>query len=173
MENVDAVLSELGIDICLLQQRGLRRHPQAPVLEAVACGNDGREHRLAPAAAQAWRVMRSAAASDGIQLDVISAYRSVARQAEIIRAQLAAGRRLVDVLTVLAAPGYSEHHTGRAVDISTPGIKAVQVEFEQTAAFAWLMTHAADFGFRLSYPRDNAEGYQYEPWHWCFHAPAV
>jgi D-alanyl-D-alanine carboxypeptidase len=44
----------------------------------------------------------------------------------------------------------------------------LEVDFEQTAAFAWLTAHAHEFGFRLSYPRGNEWGFQYEPWHWCF-----
>ncbi|MEO8102521.1 MAG: D-alanyl-D-alanine carboxypeptidase family protein, partial [Betaproteobacteria bacterium] len=55
-----------------------------------------------------------------------------------------------------------------------PSDPELEVEFENTAAFRWLTGHAAEFGFRLSYPRGNTAGYQYEPWHWCFHdsAPA-
>jgi zinc D-Ala-D-Ala carboxypeptidase len=72
------------------------------------------------------------------------------------------------VLRINAPPGYSEHHTGRAVDLGTAGCAALDQAFAQTPAFAWLQRHAQRFGFYLSYPRDNAEGYLYEPWHWCF-----
>ncbi|MEQ1638880.1 MAG: D-alanyl-D-alanine carboxypeptidase family protein [Methylococcales bacterium] len=74
-----------------------------------------------------------------------------------------------DILTVLAPPGFSEHHTGCAVDISTPGTAPAALVFEQTAAFSWLNTNAHRFGFYLSFPLGNPYGYQYEPWHWCFH----
>ncbi|MNW15580.1 D-alanyl-D-alanine carboxypeptidase [compost metagenome] len=40
--------------------------------------------------------------------------------------------------------------------------------FEQTPAFAWLQANADRFGFVLSFPRGNACGYLYEPWHWCY-----
>ncbi|RTL24879.1 MAG: hypothetical protein EKK49_20850, partial [Rhodocyclaceae bacterium] len=36
------------------------------------------------------------------------------------------------------------------------------------AAFVWLNAHAAGHGYTLSFPRNNPEGYLYEPWHWCF-----
>ena len=71
------------------------------------------------------------------------------------------------ILRVSAAPGYSEHHSGRAVDVTTPGCAPLTGEFESTAAFAWLAAHARDFGFVLTYPRDNRYGVIYEPWHWC------
>jgi len=74
-----------------------------------------------------------------------------------------------EILTVSAPPGFSEHHTGRAIDVSTPGCRALEVEFDQTAAFNWLNTHAAEFGYSLSYSTGNHCGYQYEPWHWCFY----
>lgn len=66
------------------------------------------------------------------------------------------------------SPGFSEHHTGRAIDLSTPGSRCLDVAFEQTPAFAWLRAHAADFGYYLSYPVGNPAGYHYEPWHWCW-----
>ncbi len=72
------------------------------------------------------------------------------------------------ILTLSAPPGYSEHHTGCAIDINTPGCVATEEEFENTDAYRWLTEHAGRFGFTLSYPRDNALGFIYEPWHWCF-----
>jgi D-alanyl-D-alanine carboxypeptidase len=74
---------------------------------------------------------------------------------------------LDDILAVNTAPGFSEHHSGRALDLSTPGEAAAEESFESTSAFAWLCAHAARFGFVLSYPRDNPHGIVYEPWHWC------
>ena len=79
-----------------------------------------------------------------------------------------AGQRIEDILKVNAAPGYSEHHTGRAVDIATPGSRPLTGEFETTNAFGWLESRAVEFGFSLTYRRDNPWGMAYEPWHWCF-----
>lgn len=158
---------EFGVPLATLKARGLVHYPEAQSLEIVEVGADGREHRLTPDAAVAWQDLRAAAERDGESVTIVSAFRSIERQAEIIRARLAAGRALDEILTVLAFPGFSEHHTGRAIDVSTPGCKPATVEFEQTSAFGWLMAHAGRYGFRLSYPRDNAMGYQYEPWHWC------
>ena len=67
-------------------------------------------------------------------------------------------------------PGWSEHHSGRALDISAPGEPAAEESFEATPAFAWLTTNAGAHGFTMSYPRDNPHGIVHEPWHWRFGA---
>lgn len=135
----------------------------------VEVGEDGKEHFLVPAAAQAWRLLKAAAIAENIQLFIVSAFRSVERQAEIVRRKLAAGQSIDQILSVCAPPGFSEHHTGRAVDLSAPGVPVLEPAFDQTAAFAWLTQRAQDFGFYLSFPEGNSQGYLYEPWHWCFH----
>ena len=65
-----------------------------------------------------------------------------------------------------AAPGFSEHHSGRAIDIATPGTRPLTVEFERSKAFAWLTANAAAFGFTMPYGRGNTFGFEFEPWHW-------
>jgi D-alanyl-D-alanine carboxypeptidase len=121
---------------------------------------------LLGAAARAWRAMQVAARADGVALEAISGYRSHDYQWGIFRRKLARGQTVEQILTVNAAPGFSEHHGGLALDISTPGEPAAEESFELTPAFAWLEGHAADFGFTMSYPRDNPHGIVYEPWHW-------
>lgn len=166
---MNAHLVALGIPVESLAARGLRACEEATALECAETGSDGRAHLLVPAAAEAWRTLRSAAISDGIALFIVSAFRSIDRQAEIVRGKLDTGIPMKDILTVCAPPGYSEHHTGRAVDLSTPGSRALEAEFDQTTAYAWLRIRAGEFGYRLSYPVGNQLGYRYEPWHWCFH----
>lgn len=167
MTSLDGYFGEFGVSPGSLHARGLVRFPEASVLEVAEIGDDDREHRLTPAAATAWRKLKAAAARDGETLAVVSAFRTIERQAEIIRGKLRAGRSMDEILEVSAFPGYSEHHTGRAVDVSAPACEPLTGDFEQTSAFRWLKAHAGAHGFRLSYPRDNAFGYQYEPWHWC------
>lgn len=123
---------------------------------------------LTAPAACAWRHMRASALREDILLDAISGYRSHAYQFGIFSRKRARGQTLEQILQVNAAPGYSEHHGGFALDIGTPGEPAAEESFEATPAFAWLSNHAGDFGFVLSYPRDNPHGIVYEPWHWRF-----
>lgn len=171
LEPAAAIACEaLGIEIASLQQRGLQSHLEARRLCCVGLGTDGRDKFLQVSAAKAWVAMRDAAAADGIELLLISAFRSIAFQTALLRQKLDRGLPLAEVLRVNAPPGTSEHHTGRAVDIGSAGTAALDEAFETTPAFAWLSTHARRFGFVLSYPRDNAQGFLYEPWHWCWHS---
>ncbi len=160
----------LGIPVGYADARGLtpQREPYALVSVGPA-PDDGQIVRLAPAAAKAWRRMRTAAAREGIVLLPLSGFRSVARQTGIIRAKLAAGQTIESILQLVAAPGFSEHHTGRALDIGSPEGAGLEEAFARTAAFRWLRRHAKKFGFHLSYPRGNRHGIGYEPWHWCWH----
>lgn len=124
---------------------------------------------LRPAAARAWRTMQVAAQRDGLVLEAISGYRSHDYQLGIFERKLARGQSVDAILTVNAAPGYSEHHAGRALDIAAPGEPPAEESFESTPAFRWLRDNAAAFDFAMSYPRDNPHGIVYEPWHWCHH----
>jgi len=167
-DRVKSLLASLQISPDTLAARGLVLHSEATTLEVAETGEDGREQLLTPAAAEAWRALSTAARSDVVVIRIVSAFRSVQRQAEIVRAKLERGLSLEEILRVSAPPGYSEHHSGRAVDLTTEGVRALEVEFENTAAFEWLSRNAQRFGFSLSYPRQNRYGYAYEPWHWCF-----
>ncbi|PXX43107.1 M15 family metallopeptidase [Undibacterium pigrum] len=152
----------------LLEQRKLLIQQEATELVLAETGEDGWQYLLTPAANLAWQAMKQAASQDGIALLMISAFRSIARQNEIISNKLAEGKTLEDILLVCAPPGYSEHHTGRAIDIATPEDPELEISFDTTTAFAWLQNNAWRFGFHMSYPPGNSSGFQYEPWHWCF-----
>lgn len=169
-ENVRLVLASLGVAFGPLAARSLVVQPEAKELCVAETGSDGKEHLLTPIAAHAWRVLSKSAASDGVCIRIVSAFRSVERQAEIVRSKLERGLSLDAILAVSAPPGFSEHHSGRAVDVTTDGVRPLELEFEHTDAFRWLSRNADRFGFVLSFPPDNRYGYAYEPWHWCFKA---
>jgi D-alanyl-D-alanine carboxypeptidase len=171
-QQVALILQQLNIPLALIEARGLVLCPEPLELVLAEQGADGREHRLIPAAAAAWLAMKQAALADGIELYAVSAFRDLARQRAIIENKIARGMPMETILALSAPPGYSEHHSGRAIDIGTPGSTPTEEEFETTAAFAWLSRHAGRFGFRLSFPRGNALGYIYEPWHWYYHGTA-
>ena len=126
----------------------------------------GTMQQLAPHTAAAWTRMKEAARADDVELMLVSGFRSVAHQAELIERKLAAGQSLSRILEVNAAPGFSQHHTGEAVDIATPGARPLTAAFESTPAFAWLAQNAAAFDFSMPYHRGNTFGFDYEPWHW-------
>jgi D-alanyl-D-alanine carboxypeptidase len=127
-----------------------------------------RPQQLTPPAFAAWTGMREAAAQQGIALFLISAFRGVQYQHDLIARKLQGGQSIEQVLRLNTAPGYSEHHSGRAVDLGTLDCDALTVDFEKTKAYQWLGENAGVYGFALSYPRGNPYGIDFEPWHWCF-----
>jgi D-alanyl-D-alanine carboxypeptidase len=170
---VAVALKELGISPALLAQRALEICREPLDLVTAETDAEGREHLLVPAAAAAWRQMAVGAAGEGVVLRIASAFRTVDRQTEIIRRKLERGLTLEQILCVSAPPGYSEHHSGRAVDVCTLGCPPFEPEFGRTEAFGWLSACAKRYGFVLSFPPNNQHGYSYEPWHWCFRAADV
>ena len=169
---VRAALRELGVDAGVIESRKLPLEAEARRLLFAGLGTDGRDKFLAPRAARAWRSMRERALKGGVELLLVSAFRSLEFQVALIKGKRDKGRSLEEILKVNAPPGYSEHHTGCAVDIGTPGCPPLEEAFEATPAFAWLQANAGRHGFKLSYPRNNKYGYLYEPWHWRWHARA-
>lgn len=167
-EQLLAIHGELGIAADYPRHCGMPLHAECASLVDVGPDAFGRPARLEAATARAWQAMQAAAASDGIELQLVSAYRSYDYQKQLFLRKLARGDCVADILKVNAAPGFSEHHSGRALDLGTPGLLALEESFETSAAFAWLQLHAAGFGFRMSFPRDNPFGVLYEPWHWYY-----
>ena len=99
-----------------------------------------------------------------------SGYRSYETQTavhdrQVARLGLKAGEALA------ARPGYSEHQTGLAADVSAAGQGCtIQVCFANTKAGKWLAANAWQYGFILRYPdgQTPTTGYQFEPWHFRY-----
>ena len=163
-QRITQILRELGAT----PRSGAKIFAEADELVSVGVDIHGREQRLTAGAAEAWNGMKAAAEREGVLLQLVSAFRSVDYQKQIIERKLAAGQSWEQILRVSALPGYSEHHTGRTVDVTTAGCEPLTEEFERTSAFRWLTAHAGEFGFTMTYPRGNEFGIAYEPWHWTF-----
>ena len=159
--------ADLGIPGDYGQAAELPSYTEASELVEVGPNLVGRMQRLTPETAAQWQAMVEAADTVGIQLLIVSGFRSFEYQAGLIRNKLEAGQSIAEILAVNTAPGFSEHHTGRAVDIATPGSRPLTEEFEDSNAFRWLASRAIEFGFTLTYPRNNPWGITYEPWHWA------
>lgn len=160
------LFAELGIPPDYGTKPPMQQYTEAGELVEIGANIMGRMQQLTPRSAGAWSDMVAAAATDRITLLAVSGFRSIAYQAMLIRRKINNGQRIEDILRVNVAPGFSQHHTGNAMDIATPGYKPLLEEFDESPAFEWLCTNAGDFGFTMSYPRDNPERVIYEPWHW-------
>lgn len=145
-------------------------YQEASLSELKPITNDG-SLKLRAKAAEKFLEMQSSARANGVIIVPISAFRSISQQEYLFfgikeqRAQDASKRAKVS-----APPGYSEHHTGYAVDIGDGRAPATNLSpsFDKTAAYRWLVNNAAKYSFELSFTTDNLQGISYEPWHWRY-----
>jgi D-alanyl-D-alanine carboxypeptidase len=161
---------ELGIGEIHLSNCKLSpcEQPSLNELEITDLDFDGKPFILTKTTAHAWREMCAAADSEKIVLKPFSGFRSYIHQKQLIKRRLEKGHPLEAILREIAIPGFSEHHSGRAIDICAENRFVLDEAFETTPAFAWLSKNAQRFKFRLSYPRGNNQNIIYEPWHWYF-----
>ena len=122
---------------------------------------------------RAFQVMaRAALAGIGRELLINSSYRSPDYQALTFLDILRVNKFDVPTTARRAAiPGYSEHGTpsSLALDIqNVDGLPSDETpqDFEGTVEYDWLVANAHNYGFFMSYPRDNPHGVMFEPWHW-------
>jgi D-alanyl-D-alanine carboxypeptidase len=128
--------------------------------------SEDRSHQLHSQVMPFFERMMEAAKDDGIDLWVVSAFRSFDTQAQL-KAEYTV-RYGTGANAFSADQGYSEHQLGTAVDFTTAGMNGgLSASFENTEAYQWLTDNAHKYGFTLSYPRGNAY-YIFEPWHWRF-----
>lgn len=114
--------------------------------------------------------MLSAAAADGHDIRVRSAYRSYAEQ-ERTFAYWVSVLSEAEARRVSAEAGHSEHQLGTTADLTTADIDYDLTEaFGDTPAGRWLADNAHVYGFALSYPAgaETVTGYAYEPWHYRY-----
>ena len=115
---------------------------------------------------------------EGLSFVICSSYRSVARQKELFRQQVAKQKKkgLPDIKayeeakTVVALPGTSEHNLGLAADIVSEKYQLLDDQQAQTKEAKWLRENCYKYGFILRYPEDKKDitGIIFEPWHFRY-----
>lgn len=117
--------------------------------------------------------MFDAAAAAGVPLSITSAYRSYTDQVATYNNWVRVNGSTASADTVSARPGYSEHQTGFAVDLSA-GSCSLEC-FLNSAQYTWLAQHAAEYGFIQRYPvgLTDITGYSDEAWHYRYVGAAV
>lgn len=110
----------------------------------------------------------------GRKLYVESGYRSAAYQLYLFIFYLKNHNYSIrETAKFVALPGYSEHGDpeSQAIDfINEDGIDGQNnpMEFEALAEYNWMLQHAGEYNFVLSYPKDSKDGIAFEPWHWRY-----
>ena len=127
--------------------------------------SDGRVLSLVGEAKEQFEKMRADAKKSGINIYIVSGYRSYAVQKQVYENYKRRDPQGAD--TYSARPGHSEHQTGLAADLNSASVSA---HFENTKEYAWLFENAHKYGFILRYPKDKEwiTGYVFEPWHWRY-----
>lgn len=111
------------------------------------------------------KTLLETASSQGVAIQILSAYRSFSTQASLKSAYKVTYGSGANKFS--ADQGYSEHQLGTTLDFTNKKTGSVLTGFEKTDAYKWLTENGYKYGFILSYPKNNAY-YIYEPWHWRF-----
>ncbi len=110
------------------------------------------------------------AEAQGLKMCICSGYRTYDYQQELFLGNLESqGEEYTHMFS--AYPGRSEHHTGLAIDITSPSMDwALSQDFADYPEGKWLDEHCQDYGFILRYPegKEDITGYGYEPWHFRY-----
>lgn len=95
--------------------------------------------------AAAFARMEAAAAGYGVELEIVSGFRTMSEQERLYDCYI---NCKCNNCNLAAMPGFSNHQSGRALDLNTrtPGVHD------------WLVAHAGAYGFRSTIAS--------EPWHW-------
>ncbi|CCH97883.1 MAG: D-alanyl-D-alanine carboxypeptidase family protein [Microcystis flos-aquae DF17] len=144
---------------------------QMMIIASYAQDEYQRFERIAPETALALMKLIYAAREDRVWIIPVSGFRTIAHQDQLWQSQIQRQGSPEAAAKISAPPGYSEHHTGYALDLTDGNLKArddITYKFAETDAFKWLTLHAKEFGFELSFPKNNSQGVSYEPWHWRF-----
>ena len=117
-------------------------------------------------AAQKYLQLKRRLSSLGIHVEVLSGYRCHSTQERIWNESVAAHGE-AHTQRYVAKPGFSEHQTGLALDLTLYDAYGNAVEDDDVEAYGKLYPHLHEFGFILRYPagKEDVTGYPFEPWH--------
>ena len=118
------------------------------------------------------KALNTQAKADGIDLSVISSYRSYSQQVSTYNYWVSYNGGSTNAADQISArAGHSQHQLGTAIDFSTNEIHdAIGDAFTSTKAAKWLATNAWKYGFALAYPlgSESITGYSHESWHFRY-----
>lgn len=146
----------------------------------------GTSFKLQKEAFEAYKKMKKAALKEGINIKIVSAYRSFNRQKSIWNRKynlytsqgLSPNDAIQKIVEYSTIPGTSRHHWGTDIDIIDASVKApknllIENNYAKKGVYAklkkWMETNAETFGFYLVYTNNRTRnGFKYEPWHYTY-----
>ena len=172
--SMDAALPDKDIDgnvFLVNRQHSISQHY---VPDTRKVNGPGMSQTMRDDAATALEEMFAAAKADGINLSIVSGYRSYSKQSSIYsRKKATVGQ--VEADSVSARPGTSEHQLGLAMDVARKGSSQLNTSFGKTKEGQWVSENAHKFGFIVRYMEgyEDVTGYMYEPWHVRYVGPEM
>lgn len=118
--------------------------------------------------------MVKAAKANGTPLVAWSPYRGYAQQVKLFNGYAGwNGEKYTNfdsAINFSGRPGHSEHQTGLTIDFVAVGDDSLTSNWEVTRTGKWMATQAWEYGWLMSYPKDEtaATCYRYEPWHYRY-----
>lgn len=138
-------------------------------------------HQLDSRVADAYEQFSNAATEAGYPLVVISSFRSVATQEQVFNANVqtleaqgySAEEANTETKKTITEPGFSEHHTGLAIDVvdqswyNNYSTTVLDSAYGEQPGAQWIAENAPKYGFIIRYPEgeEAVTGITYEPWH--------
>ena len=161
---MDEITNYDEVDALVNKYHKLPSNYEAKDLVTLSKTYSSRGHKIKKAASEPLMKMIDAARADGLNLLVISGYRTERTQRGLFNNSVK--RHGMDhALIYSAKPGYSEHQLGLAVDLNS-----TEESFDQTKEYKWLKANSYKYGFIERYPKGKEfiTGYGYEPWHYRY-----
>lgn len=161
---MDEITNYDEVDALVNKYHKLPSNYEAKDLVTLSKTYSSRGHKIKKAASEPLMKMIDAARADGLNLLVISGYRTESTQRGLFNNSVK--RYGMDhALIYSAKPGHSEHQLGLAVDLNS-----TEESFDQTKEYKWLKANSYKYGFIERYPKGKEfiTGYGYEPWHYRY-----
>lgn len=128
------------------------------------------EGNLEDVVIEAFTEMKEAAKNDGLVINIRSGYRSYEVQKQLFDDYVRRDGQ-ENANRYSAVPGFSEHQTGLAIDITNEDrVTSIGCWFDETQQAKWLYENAYKYGFILRYPKgkEHITGYRAESWHYRY-----
>ena len=161
---MDEITNYDEVDALVNKYHKLPSNYEAKDLVTLSKTYSSRGHKIKKVASEPLMKMIDAARADGLNLLVISGYRTESTQRGLFNNSVK--RHGMDhALIYSAKPGHSEHQLGLAVDLNS-----TEESFDQTKEYKWLKANSYKYGFIERYPKGKEfiTGYGYEPWHYRY-----
>jgi D-alanyl-D-alanine carboxypeptidase len=173
-EIVEITLDEVTKNPFGIQVDKIHKLPSTYIPTDLITSNEFSNVRLKKEVLTVLKLLFEDANSKNIKMKVISSFRSYETQKMIfdsyVQSEMITNNKTEAEAKIIAnkysaLPGHSEHQLGTTIDVICELCKDFEFSEENLKVWKYLEDNAPKFGFKISYPKNNLAGYDYEPWH--------